>query len=377
MSLRTRVARGSSRRRLATAGVLATVLTVTACGGGDGGGGGSEAEGETYEWNFADYSAPTNVTAKAMVDWAANLEELTDGRVKIKFFYSESLLKAQEIMPGVGDGRADLGYMAAQYHASELPLSQITGVPFLNDNAERGARTFQDLYENNEALQEEWNKQGVHIISPVFTPNAIVVSKKPVESLDDFRGTKVRTLGYQAEAFKQIGATPVGIPQPEVYTSLERGVLDMASGTTLDLAASLGFEEVTDYYIGIPTGQYVIAANVMNLELWESLPQDIKDAIDEANEQYMTDVIERLTAREAEACEQATSASVEMIMLGEDVAEEWESAVGDSVLDIWTKDATDAGAADPAAFAEDYEAALGEHEDGLSYEDGMKQCAQG
>lgn len=368
---------GSARsgRKLATAGLLATTLVLAACGSNGDGGDGSSGGEATYTWNFADYSAPTNVTAEAMVEWAEEVEELTDGRVKINFFYSGALLPAQEILPGVGDGRADLGYIAAQYHPSDLPLSQISGVPFLNDNAQRGALAFGDLYEDNEALRQEWQEQGVHMLTPVFTPPAIVVSKRPVESLEDFRQAKVRTLGYQAEAFKQIGAAPVGIPQPEVYQSLERGVIDMASGTTLDLASSLGFEEVTKHYVGIPTGQYVIAGNIINLELWESLPDDIKDAIETANENYLDNIVTRLEEREAEACEQAKAAGVTISILPEADAEQWESVVGDSILDVWSADAAAAGATDPDAFAEDYRAALADHEDGLEYEDGMEQCA--
>lgn len=361
------------KRRLhaLTAAALGAVMVLAAgCSSSDSSG----TKKQTYNLKFANYSPPTNITSKAMKMWADDVEKRTDGRVKVEFFYSEALLPAAEILPGVGDGRADMGYSSPQYHPSEMPLGSLTGVPFLTDNPESQARTLQALYEKNAEFQKEFHKQGVHLLTTALLPSAIIVGKKPITALSDMKGAKIRVVGYQGKAFPAIGATPVGISQTEVYESLQRGVIDMGSSTNLGLAIDGNLEEVSKHFVDAGSGGYAAAYNLINLDLWNKLPADIKAAIEEANKEYMANALSILGEYEDASCQKAKAAGVKLSALPDAEVAKWKALVGDSVLNEWKKDAQKNGVADPASFVTEYLQTNSDLVKESKYVSGMTKC---
>src|SRR5215208_2810822 len=151
---------------------------------------------QTYNLKLASYIGKGAAQSKAIEWWADEVEKRSNGRVKIRIFYQGALLPAADIMRGIAEGRADLGYMANAYHPAELPLSSVVGVPFITSNAEAQMRTFQHLYENNEAFRSEWEKQGLHVLFFHPLSENIVGMREPVKSVADFKGKSIRGLGY-------------------------------------------------------------------------------------------------------------------------------------------------------------------------------------
>ncbi|MGH3384767.1 MAG: C4-dicarboxylate TRAP transporter substrate-binding protein [Nocardioidaceae bacterium] len=352
------------------AALLPAMLVLASCGGSAGAG------GDTYELKFASYNVPAAAEAVASKQWAKDVEEATDGRVKIKFFYQEGLLSGAETLTGVADGRADMGYIAGAYYPAELPLSNVAGVPFVTENAEAQGRAFVDLYENNEALRQEWEAQGVHVVTWAPVPPNIVAMKEPAESLDDLDGKKIRGYGYVSEALEIAGSSAVGLAQGEVYEALQRGVLDGTSGASLDIAADRDYQEVSPHFVDINFGNYAVTANVISLQTWESMPEDIKQAITEVSEKYLDQYLESLAKLEVKACDELLDAGGDVTVLDESATEDWRAEAGPAVKKIWAKDVSAANPdADPEAFYEAYTSALEKYEADSSYESAMKRCA--
>lgn len=332
------------------------------------------ASGE-YELRFASYNVPTAAESVTSKQWAEDVKEATDGRVTVEFFYQEALLRGDDTLQGVADGRADMGYIADAYYPAELPLTNVAGVPFVTKNAEAQGRAFMDLYENNEALRSEWQALGVHVLTWAPVPPNIVAMKEPVDDLDDLEDQKIRGYGYVSEALNLADASAVGISQSEVYEALQRGVLDGTSGASLDIAADRDYQEVAPHFVDVNYGNYAVTANVISLQTWESMPDDIQDAITKVSEKYLGIYLDNLAKLEKTACDELLEAGGDVTLLDEAQTEQWQEEAGPEIEDIWADDVRAATDADPEAFYDAYTDALDKHESESDYRPAIERCA--
>jgi TRAP-type transport system periplasmic protein len=377
-----------SRRRTLT-GALALALALAACGGaGDGDNGEDTGDGDAVEGSeagdaesgtgevsltYASYGPETVAVSVAMMDWFEKVDEAADADVESEAFWSESLLEATEVMPGVASGRADAGLMATVYHPAEFPLSALSEVPFVTDDIEAVAWATMDLYENYEPYREEWHSNGLHLLGIGVFPTNALVSREPVASIDDLEGARIRSCGFLSEALSAVGANPVDITQPEVYESLERGVIDMAGCVTSNLARDFSYDEVAPYLVDTGTGLFAQTYQVMSLDTWESLPADVQQAFEDTHEDYMETVLTQVMEDEEDACDVFREAGGEFTQLPESDISEWEDAVGDELLDVWRERAEGAGA-DADAYLDAYLDAVDRHAGSGIYEPGFDRC---
>lgn len=351
----------------------AAALALTGCASSSDGG---TDEEKTFKLKLASYQPPGAAEAVATGKWAEQIEEATDGRVKIEFFFQEGLLPGAETLQGVGDGRADLGYIADAYYPSELPLTNIAGLPFATSSPEAQGNAFKELYEQNEQLRQEWENQGVHVLIWAPVPPNTVALKEPAEKLADLDGRKIRAIGFSAEAFQEAGMTPVAISQSEVYESLQRGVIDGTSGGSFDILTDRDYQEVAPHFVDLRSGNYALTMNVINKRLWDSMPKDIQDAITEVSDGYLDTYLETLYEHEDAACTKLIDAGGTMTVLDEKEAASWADRTKDQVKASWKKavDSSPSGA-DADAFYDEYMTALEKFEADASYEPALQRCA--
>lgn len=329
---------------------------------------------ETYNLKFASYIGKGAAHSKAIEWWAQEVEKRTEGRVKTRIFYQGALLPAADIMKGVGDGRADLGYIANAYHPAELPLSSVVGVPFVTSNAEAQMKTFDALYEHNEAFKAEWEKQGLHVLFFHPLSENIVGMREPVKSVEDFKGKSIRGLGYINQVLEIIGANPVAIAAPEIYEALQRSTIDGYSGFAFEVVTALKLNEVAPYTIATGTGNYVFAATPITKALWEKMPDDIKKVLTDVSQEYQVKVIEILKQTEDEVCAAIKGGGGTVSVLSDADIETVRAVVGDQINQRWVADASARGV-DAGSFFKDYTETLAKFEKEATYVSGVKRCA--
>lgn len=217
-----------------------------------------------------------NVGAKA---FAERLNEMSSGRIQIQVFPGGALGNAVKISETVRNGVADMGHMWMGWDWGKNPTTVLFGGYAGSPDTERMLHW---LYEDGGVeLQREFRDKEFDVISmPLFIRPAEVFlhSNKPVRTLDDMKGLKLRTAGAWIEMSAALGASPVMLPGGDVYPALERGVIDATEWGTLSENLSPGFAEVTKYVIvpGVhqPTAPYEL---VINKKVWEKLkPADHK-----------------------------------------------------------------------------------------------------
>ncbi|WP_293784800.1 C4-dicarboxylate TRAP transporter substrate-binding protein [uncultured Aeromicrobium sp.] len=357
------------RSRTTAALILTSALALTACGA-------SDADSADYTLRFASYTTPTAAESIASEEWAQRIHERTDGRVEIEFYYQESLLAGVETLQGVADGRADAGFIAGAYYPAELPLSNVAGIPFVTEDAEAQAHAFEELYDGSDELRQEWEGQGVHVMSWAPISANLVAMTEPIETFSDLRGRQIRGYGYVSEALSLAGANAMGIAQGEVYEALQRGVLDGTSGASLDIAVYRDFHEVAPHFYDIGFGNYAITANVINLHTWQNLPEDIRGIIDEVNGEYLDIYLETLLEVEEASCDELLESGGTITIFDEEETATWREEAGPAIREVWAADVSTAKPdVDTAAFLTEYLSVLESHEADSDYTSPLITCA--
>ncbi|WP_166345629.1 TRAP transporter substrate-binding protein [Phytoactinopolyspora limicola] len=271
------------------AGVAAVAL-LAACGEGaisgtNGDDGGSEQVGDgdaEITLRYAFFAPAASFPAVQMEEWAERLNERTNGHVSVELFPGGTLLGAGDIYDGVRGGIADVGLDSPAYDVGRFPLSSVVSLPVGFANAKVASRTLLDLLDEFEPQEFA----GYEIITAFTTEPARLQSDRPVSSRDDLAGLEVRGSGAGVPALRALGASPVGMPMPEVAEGLQTGVINgyVSSREVLQdfgLAEQVGY--VTDYAFGV-SNTFVA---VMDEGEFAALPEDVQTEIMGLREEMM------------------------------------------------------------------------------------------
>jgi TRAP-type transport system periplasmic protein len=219
-------------------------------------------------------------TAKA---WASEIEKRTNGRVKINVFPGGTLTPAPQCYEGVATGISDIGMSCFAYTRGRFPLLEGLDLPLGYPNGMTATKIATELAEKYKPKEvADTHLLYVHAHGP-----GILASKKPVRTLDDMKGLKVRATGLSAKIVEALGATPVGMTQPETYEALQKGVVE---ANLCPVETLKGWKQgeaisfVTDSSnIGYTTAMFV----TMNRKRWDNLPADIQKIFTETSHEWV------------------------------------------------------------------------------------------
>ena len=194
--------------------------------------GGAYAQYAQTKWDMPTPYAPTNFHTENIVQFAAEVDKATGGKLKIQVHPNASLLKMNEIKRGVQSGQVAIGEILLTAYSNEDPLYELDGLPFLATGYDGAMR----LYEvSKKALSDKLAKQGMMMLYAVPWPPQGIYSKKLLNSASDLKGSKWRAYSpATARIAELIGATPVRIEVPELSQALATGGVDsyVSSGAT-------------------------------------------------------------------------------------------------------------------------------------------------
>ena len=242
--------------------------------------GGADASAKTIELKFAQPFSPKHtMQTKVFEPWAKKITEMTNGKVKVRFFPGGALGKTPDHYDLAEKGIADISYTLQDYTPGRFPLTSVFELPFIITSATQTSVAMWKTYEQFPDFQKEYGK--VKLLALFCHPaGGFNTVKKPVKAIGDLKGLKFRTASpHVTEALKMFGAVPVNMPITETYTALERGVFE---GTVLPWEGNFVFKLAELLKYGTETEFYTMNMMVvMNMRKWNSLPDDVKKAIDE------------------------------------------------------------------------------------------------
>jgi len=207
--------------------------------------------------------------------WAPKVEVMSGGTLKLEILPTKAVVPHRETLKAVSAGILDGTLNAVSYFAGLDPAYGMLGDLIAAYSHADEPQMFCMNAGGKEILQKLHDKYAggkVHVIGCGNYTNEALVSKKPIRTLEDFKGVKIRSPeGLAAEVFRKIGAAPVAIPFSEVYTSLEKGVVDAADASAYINNHETGLNKVAPYPIYPGMHSMAVLQFIVNKDVWGKL----------------------------------------------------------------------------------------------------------
>mgnify|MGYP006289872449 CR=1 FL=1 len=238
-----------------------------------------DAADKQIVWKMQTVSPSNSKEYKWMPEaFAKNVNLLSGGKIKIELHPAGALMSSSQVPEAVSKGILDCAHTYVSYFGGRVDgFNSASEWPF-------DAHPLQAVmwfYEGggDEMMREFGKPYNIYFlgVSP-FLPE-YVWSKKPIRTLEDLEGLKMRAQAVAGSMFKKLGASVVTMPGEEIYPALQRGIIDATEYLSISANYDHNFYEVTDYIMG-PTysgGQSIDW--IVNLKSWNKLSDELKETV--------------------------------------------------------------------------------------------------
>jgi TRAP-type C4-dicarboxylate transport system substrate-binding protein len=290
---------------------------------------------------YSNFFPPTHVQSQLAESWCKEVEKRTEGRIKVQYFAGQTLTKAKQTYDSVVDGIADVGLSVLAYTQGRFPVMSAIDLPFGYPSGVVATAVANDLY--NELKPKEFEDTQVMYFH-AHGPGFVHTREKAVRKLEDMKGLKIRSTGMSADVVKALGGTPVPMPMPDAYQSLQKGVVD---GSAYPMETNKGWKmaEVVDYAtIAYPAAYTTNFFVVMNKNKWDSIDPKDQKIIEEINKEWAKKTGEAWDSSDAEGKEYfLAQKGNEIIELDDAESARWGEAVA-PLIEEYTKKISEQGA---------------------------------
>jgi TRAP-type C4-dicarboxylate transport system substrate-binding protein len=273
--------------------LLVCMLAMVGCGSGNDSSSqtstGSEepaqaeaAQTEPIELILHHHDPQNSVAGVFLQKWADDVTAASNGLLKVTAYHGGVLGTQKDMYDMLTNGTIDIAWGSVSASSGNFPMSEVFTLPMLGfDNAMEATETYMDVWEQTDYFQNEYSNFHV-ILLHTFCDFTVAFRNEGAtfNSLADIKGKNIRTVGTWVTQFSTgIGASPVTVAASEVYSSLEKGMLD---GAMLDwnfIRSYKIYEQCKTFYdTKLMFGPDFL---IMNKEKYASLPEEAKAIIDE------------------------------------------------------------------------------------------------
>lgn len=297
--------------------IVSLCLLAFGCGGQDGGSQGGGEEGQTLKLvSFL----PSNhqFTRDVIPMWIDMVEKETDGAVKVEWVGPEAI-PVEDQFDSVSSGVADIGFNVSSFYTNQVPEGNTMYLSPYKPSEERETEYFDYLSKKHEEAGVKYLGRWLGNAPFYFWTN------ERINTLDGFEGVTFRSNPTYRSILEELGAKQIDIVPGDVYTSLERGVVQ-GFGWPILGARENGWTEVTKFLIDEPfLNLNQNAAILMNPDTFNSLSPEVQDSIEKATAEFEPKMMEHFkkeTAKERKALEEA---GIEPIKLKPDDSKQFQN----------------------------------------------------
>lgn len=208
-------------------------------------------------------------------EWTDRIEAASNGRFKIDLLPLDAVVKSSDLLTGVRNNVINGALATTANYAGEDPGFGLIGDPISAWGSDEDILKFYYLGGGLKVVDEILNQWGAKLIGISLTGSESFVSKKNIRSIEDFKGVKLRApTGPVHKLFSSFGAAPVSLPSSEIYTSLDKGVIDAADYSTFASNQKQGVNDIAKFpiYPGFHSSPTVHI--ILNLKEWEKLAKN-------------------------------------------------------------------------------------------------------
>ena len=276
--------------------------------------------------------------------WIAdNLKTISNGEIVMKVFEPGKLLPPFEILDAVSQGKVNAGLASAAYWQGKLPAASFfSTVPFGPEAPEylawifhgNGLKLYQEMYDNA--------GYNVKVLpAQLISPETSGWFAKPVNSLDDLKGLRMRFFGFGGKVMEKLGVSVSLMPAGEIFPALEKGAIDATEFSFPAIDEKLGFYKIVKYnYFPGWHQQSTLLEFLINKDVWNKLPEYQQKMIEMTTMACLTHTLAYCEAIQGEVIkENATKHGVQNM--------KWSDEMLDAYKKAWNEVADEEAAKDP------------------------------
>ncbi len=247
------------------------------------------------KWKAQALWSAAELSYKTFVDFCARVKVLTNGRLEITPYPAGAIVPTFEGLDALQNNVLQAlhtwpGYFSGKEPAFAAISDLVAGYshPWQKDAwmyYKGGWEMLNELYKPYNGYTVGWMFWGIESM----------VSTKPIRRMEDYKGLKMRVPhGMTAILFQKLGASVVVLPGGEVYSALDKGVINTSDWASASMNQRMGFFQVAKYtnypgFHSMPLGDFTV-----NIKEWNKLPDDIKQILKSACREWCWDSIERI-----------------------------------------------------------------------------------
>ena len=246
----------------------------------------SVADAAQHKWKVQNLYAPNTTVYKDFQAFAARVKEATNGEVEIQAFPVATIVPQAEALDAIKAGLLDGAVGTMAYQGGKEPAAAFWDMTAAYDNPLHLLMWYRQGG-GMEVMNKISAKWDAVFLGPVILGLESIPSKKPIRSIADFKGVKMRAPdGIPAEIFAMLGASVSVMPGTEVYTALDTGKIEATDWGTLSVNDEAGYNRIAPYaiYPGIHSMNSIDF--VLNKRKWNALSAEQKAIVTAAVDEW-------------------------------------------------------------------------------------------
>jgi TRAP-type mannitol/chloroaromatic compound transport system substrate-binding protein len=245
---------------------------------------------------------------KTFEEFCKRVKIATNGRLEIEPFSAGTIVPTNETLTALQSNVLQAIHVWPGYASGRNPaFAALTDLIFAYENPWE-LDAFMQYRGGLELLRELYKPFGGYTVGYMLWGLESWPSKKPIRNMEDFKGLKIREpQGMEAEFMAKAGASVVVLPGTEIFSAMDKGVVEAANWATASINDKTGFHQVAPYFTypgfhSMPIGDFTVRQ-----QEWDKLPDDIKQILTSLCREWAWDSIERIAAEDAKLVSEAKS----------------------------------------------------------------------
>jgi len=283
---------------------------------------------------YSNFFPPKHVQSILGQQWCDEVKKRTNGKIVVEYYPGQTLTKSKQVYDGVVSGLSDVGMCLFAYTRGRFPLIEAVDLPVGYTSGVQATKVVNDVY--HEFNPKELSDTRVMYLH-AHGAGLLHTKGKAVRTMEDFKGMKLRGHGTSAQVIEALGGTPVSLPMPELYQSLQKGIVQ---GALYPIEVNKGWRmgEVTEYLTLSRSISYTSSFFVvMNKKKWASIPADLQKAINDINQEWIPKHGKAWDESDRIGLEYFTSLGHKVIELTDEESQRWKKTISPVIDDYISK----------------------------------------
>ena len=251
--------------------------------------------------------------------------------------WAGTIAKPDGVLEAVEQGLGDVGLVPVLFDAAKLPLENITYMlPFTTDDLSVVIDTVNRMHDDIPAMNEMWGRYNQRFLAAGGLDTYHIITTFPLNSVDDLQGRKIGAPGPAANWINGTGAVPVAGTLNTYYNDMKTGVYD---GAIIYGAAGGAFKlhEVAPYFTEIGVGAQYANAMTVNEDVWEGLPEEVREVFTETAKGWSEAVTDVTAGRQKKSFDTMKAGGATFSTLDPEERKRWAGMI-DNVAKDWAAD---------------------------------------